>query len=79
MNQSITNNTATENKSLGSLLIDAKQEGNKSKTITVYNLAKLVLEYNGDSATVNSVYRFCDAVNRNREVYISFARLRGLI
>lgn len=49
------------------------------KTITVYNLAKLVLDYHGESTNPENVNKFAKKVVKTPEVYINFCQIRGLI
>lgn len=49
------------------------------KTITIYKLAELVLDYNGNSTKPEKVHQFAKTVKRIPEVYINFCKVRGLL
>jgi hypothetical protein len=55
------------------------QNNTTSKTVTVYKLAQLVSQYNGERGTAKQLAKLCKAINKTPQVYISFAQLRGLI
>ena len=46
--------------------------------ITIYELAKLVMDYNGEKCTPERVHKFAKKVKKTPQVYINFALDRGL-
>ena len=49
------------------------------KTIKLYELAKKVMEYNGENTKPENVHKFCKKVEKTPQVYINFCQERNLI
>jgi len=49
------------------------------KTVTIYELARLVMDYNGEKCTPERVHKFAKQVKKTTQVYINFAQARNLL
>jgi len=49
------------------------------KIISVYRLARLIMNYNGETLTEEKIHKFAKTVAKHSEMYIRIAQQRNLI